>query len=92
MGLLAWYLAAFPHVTGAPEKLAFLMLAPAVTINLFAGQNGLFFSALMVAGFVNLEKRPLLAGEGEGVSGRTSMTPISALWPCPGRLMLRRPP
>ena len=45
-----------------PRKAAFLLLAPAVIVNIFAGQNGLFTSALLIGGLLNLDRRPWLAG------------------------------
>ena len=43
-------------------RLFVLVVAPAVWINIFAGQNGFFTSALMIAGLAQLGRRPILAG------------------------------
>jgi alpha-1,2-mannosyltransferase len=58
-------LAAFAGAAGAADskwKSLFLLAAPAVAINLFCGQNGAFTAALLILGFINFERRPLLAG------------------------------
>lgn len=62
LGLFVWLAATFPRRSGSKGQFAFLLLAPAVAIDLFAGQNGLFSGALMVAGLSSLERRPVLAG------------------------------
>ena len=43
-------------------RLFVLLAAPAVWINIFAGQNGFFTSALMIAGLAQLRRRPILSG------------------------------
>ncbi|MDF0582328.1 glycosyltransferase family 87 protein [Bradyrhizobium yuanmingense] len=40
----------------------FLAVAPAVTVNVFLGQNGFLTAALLIGGLANLERRPILAG------------------------------
>jgi len=44
------------------KNLLFVAVAPAVAVNLFFGQNGFFFAALLIGGLINLDRRPLLAG------------------------------
>jgi alpha-1,2-mannosyltransferase len=44
------------------ERLFMLVVAPAVWINIFAGQNGFLTSALMIAGLAQLSRRPVLSG------------------------------
>ena len=44
------------------QHLLFVAVAPAVALNLFFGQNGFFFAALLIGGLINLDRRPLLAG------------------------------
>lgn len=45
-----------------PRNLAFVVLAPAVADNLFAGQNGFLIPALLIGGLSALDRRPILAG------------------------------
>jgi hypothetical protein len=40
----------------------FLAVAPAVTVNVFLGQNGFLTAALLIGGFANLDQRPIIAG------------------------------
>ncbi len=40
----------------------FLAVAPAVTVNIFLGQNGFLTAALLIGGLANLDRRPILAG------------------------------
>jgi alpha-1,2-mannosyltransferase len=44
------------------EHLILLALAPAVTVNIWCGQNGFFITALLVGGLLQLDRRPALAG------------------------------
>lgn len=44
------------------KDLVFLLVSPAVAINLFAGQNGFFTAALLIAGLTILDRRPFVAG------------------------------
>ncbi len=44
------------------DRLFVLVVAPAAWINIFAGQNGFFTSALMIAGLAQLGRRPILSG------------------------------
>ena len=44
------------------ERLYMLAVAPAVWMNIFAGQNGFLTSALMIAGLAQLGRRPILSG------------------------------
>ena len=51
------------HRLGISKKgLVFLLVGPAVAINLFAGQNGFFTAALLIGGLSLLDRRPLAAG------------------------------
>jgi alpha-1,2-mannosyltransferase len=60
-GLAAFLLAA--SAGGVDRKhLLFIAVAPAVAVNLFFGQNGCFFAALLIGGLVNLHRRPVLSG------------------------------
>ncbi len=40
----------------------FLAVAPAVTVNIFLGQNGFLTAALLIGAFANLDRRPSVAG------------------------------
>lgn len=40
----------------------FLAVAPAVTVNVFLGQNGFLTAVLLIGGLANLDRRPILAG------------------------------
>jgi alpha-1,2-mannosyltransferase len=44
------------------EHLLLLLLAPAVTVNIWTGQNGFLVTALLVGGLIVLDRRPILAG------------------------------
>jgi hypothetical protein len=44
------------------DHLAILVLAPAVTINIWCGQNGFLTAALLIGGLTQLDRRPALAG------------------------------
>ncbi len=44
------------------RNLLFVALAPAVTVTIFFGQNGLVTAALLVGGLTALDRRPFLAG------------------------------
>jgi alpha-1,2-mannosyltransferase len=44
------------------DHLVLLTLAPAVTVNIWCGQNGFLTTALLVGGLVQLDRRPVLAG------------------------------
>src|ERR1044072_901430 len=39
------------------KHLVFVAVAPAVAVNLFFGQNGFFFAALLIGGLINLDRR-----------------------------------
>jgi hypothetical protein len=60
-GLVALYLST-RNVTTTWTQVAFICLAPAVTINVLSGQNGLFTASLMICGLSLMDRRPLLAG------------------------------
>ena len=40
----------------------FLAVAPAVTVNIFLGQNGFLTAALLIGGLANLDRRPIVSG------------------------------
>lgn len=44
------------------NHLAILVLAPAVTINIWCGQNGFVTAVLLIGGLTQLDRRPVLAG------------------------------
>jgi alpha-1,2-mannosyltransferase len=44
------------------DHLVLLVLAPAVTLNIWTGQNGFLTTALLVGGLIQLDRRPILAG------------------------------
>jgi alpha-1,2-mannosyltransferase len=44
------------------DHLLLLVFAPAVTINIWTGQNGFLITALLVGGLIQLDRRPILAG------------------------------
>ena len=49
--------------TGVDRKYwLFLAVAPAVTVNVFLGQNGFLTAALLIGGLANLDRRPIIAG------------------------------
>ncbi len=59
-------LAAYVFVAADGERrldhLALLALAPAVFVNIGFGQTGFVLASLMIAGLLNLDRRPILAG------------------------------
>jgi hypothetical protein len=59
---LILYLAVASEGSRRLEHLAILILAPAVTINIWAGQNGFITAALLIGGLTQLDRRPVLAG------------------------------
>jgi len=44
------------------DHIALLALAPAVTLNIWTGQNGFLTAALLIGGLIQLDRRPVLAG------------------------------
>ena len=59
LGLYVW--AAFAG--GVDRKYwLFLVVAPAVAMNVFFGQNGFLTAALLIGGLANLDRRPIVAG------------------------------
>ena len=44
------------------ERLMFLAVAPSIAVCVFFGQNGFYTAALLIAGMLCLERRPVLAG------------------------------
>jgi hypothetical protein len=59
---LACYLAVAANGERRLDRLVLLALAPAVIVNIGFGQIGFVVAALMIAGLVNLDRRPVLAG------------------------------
>ena len=59
---MAVYLLAASDGGRRKERLYMLAVAPAVWMNIFAGQNGFLTSALMSAGLAQLGRRPILSG------------------------------
>ena len=45
-----------------PDHLVLLVIAPAVTLNIWTGQNGFLTTAMLVGGLIQLDRRPILAG------------------------------
>ncbi len=60
-GIVA-YLAVVSEGERRLDHLLLLALAPAVTVNIWCGQNGFWTAALLVGGLTQLDRRPLLAG------------------------------
>lgn len=62
--LLGYATFLFAAASGGVERkhLLFVAVAPAVAINVFIGQNGFFTAALLIGGFANLDRRPILSG------------------------------
>jgi alpha-1,2-mannosyltransferase len=44
------------------ERLLFLAVAPGIVVCMFFGQNGFYTAALLIGGFLSLDRRPILAG------------------------------
>src|SRR5437763_1206370 len=44
------------------DHITLLALAPAVTLNVWTGQNGFLTTALLIGGLLQLDRRPVLAG------------------------------
>ena len=59
---LALYLVVAAGKNRSPKTLVFLAVAPAVAINLFAGQNGFFTAALLILAVREVDRRPMVAG------------------------------
>src|SRR5262249_11001405 len=59
---LALYVAVVAEGDRRPDHLLLLVLAPAVVVNIWCGQNGFLVTALLIGGLVQLDRRPLLAG------------------------------
>ena len=62
LGGFALFLYAAAHGGIERRHLLFLAVAPAVALNVFIGQNGFFTAALLIAGLINLDRRPVLSG------------------------------
>jgi alpha-1,2-mannosyltransferase len=45
-----------------PDHLVLLVMAPAVTLNIWTGQNGFLTTAMLVGGLIQLDRRPILSG------------------------------
>lgn len=61
VGLMLYVWAAIAGGVDRKYRL-FLAVAPAVTVNLFLGQNGFLTAALLIGGLASLDRRPILAG------------------------------
>jgi alpha-1,2-mannosyltransferase len=59
---LALYLAVVTDGRPRADHLVLLILAPAVTINIWCGQTGFLITALLIGGLIQLDRRPVLAG------------------------------
>ncbi len=66
VGLIG-YLAVVTDGQRRADHLLLLTLAPAVTVNIWCGQNGFVTTALLVGGLIVLDRRPILAGALFGV-------------------------
>lgn len=66
VGLIV-YLAVVTDGQRRADHLLLLTLAPAVTVNIWCGQNGFVTTALLVGGLIVLDRRPILAGALFGV-------------------------
>jgi alpha-1,2-mannosyltransferase len=62
LGGLLVYLAVVTEGERRMDHLLLLVLAPAVTVNIWCGQNGFWTTALLAGGLIQLDRRPLLAG------------------------------
>ena len=58
----ALYLAVVSDGERRLDHLALLALAPAVTLNIWTGQNGFLTASLLIGGLTQLDRRPLLSG------------------------------
>lgn len=61
LGLIL-YLAVVTEGERRLDHIALLALAPAVTLNIWTGQNGFLTTALLIGGLIQLDRRPVLAG------------------------------
>jgi alpha-1,2-mannosyltransferase len=61
LGLIL-YLAVVSDGERRLDHLALLALAPAVTLNIWTGQNGFLTTVLLIGGLIQLDRRPVLAG------------------------------
>jgi alpha-1,2-mannosyltransferase len=61
VGLLV-YVAVASEGSRRPEHLVLLVIAPAVTVNIWCGQNGFLIAALLIGALTQLDRRPILAG------------------------------
>jgi alpha-1,2-mannosyltransferase len=59
---LALYLAVAAREDRSPLNLLFLAVAPAVAMNLFAGQNGFFTATLLILAVRHMDRKPIVAG------------------------------
>jgi hypothetical protein len=59
---LILYLAVVTDGRPRADHLVLLILAPAVTVNIWCGQTGFLIAALLIGGLTQLDRRPLLAG------------------------------
>jgi hypothetical protein len=61
LGLIL-YLAVVADGERRLDHIALLALAPAVTLNIWTGQNGFLTTVLLIGGLIQLDRRPVLAG------------------------------
>jgi hypothetical protein len=59
---LALYLVVVTDGRPRADHLMLLILAPAVTVNIWCGQTGFLVTALLIGGLIQLDRRPVLAG------------------------------
>jgi alpha-1,2-mannosyltransferase len=59
---LILYLAVVMDGRPRADHLVLLILAPAVTVNIWCGQTGFLITAMLIGGLIQLDRRPLLAG------------------------------
>ena len=59
---LVLYLAVVTDGRPRADHLVLLILAPAVTVNIWCGQTGFLVAALLVGGLIQLDRRPVPAG------------------------------
>jgi hypothetical protein len=62
--LFGWllYIAVVSDGDRRPDHLLLIALAPAVTVNIWTGQNGFWITIFLFGGLLQLERRPILAG------------------------------
>jgi len=61
LGLIL-YVAVASDGSRKPEHLVLLVIAPAVTVNIWCGQNGFLIAVLLIGALTQMDRRPVLAG------------------------------